>query len=303
MKKRHHHYVWRNYLRAWAPDDAIWCCREGKVFKTNLMGVGQKRDFYKLKELTALDILFIRKVAIEPSKSKLEELNEGWIETFRAVELFRDFFDKNGYSHPEIDKLIDEAEHNFEEEFHTLIEGESIKYIDSILKQDVSFYSSDRDCMNFAFFLCTQYMRTNKIQQNMLNNFQDVKGINIENCWSIMRHVFATNMAWVLFANRDRFKLVLIINETDTPFITGDQPVVNTYAAGKLGNEAVDDVEFYYPVSPKLAILISERDEYESTEKLSVTKEKALEYNLLIIESSHEQIYASSDQELKRYSQ
>ena len=80
MKKRHHHYVWRNYLRAWAADDAIWCFREGKVFKTNLMGVGQKRDFYKLKELTEADILFIKKVAIEPSKGKFRELNDGWLE-------------------------------------------------------------------------------------------------------------------------------------------------------------------------------------------------------------------------------
>lgn len=85
MKKRRHHYVWRKYLRAWASNDSIWCCREGKIFRSNLMGVGQVRDFYRLKELSFHDIEAIRNLAIEPTKSHLKELNEGWIESFSAV--------------------------------------------------------------------------------------------------------------------------------------------------------------------------------------------------------------------------
>lgn len=301
MKKRRHHYVWRKYLSAWSVDESIWCLRSGKIFKTNLMGVGQKRDFYKLKELSLTDIEFIKKIAIEPSKGKLKESNEGWLKMFSLVTKFREFFEKNGYSEPELEAMLDEAEHNLEEDFHSLIEREAIKDIDSILNRDISFYSNDDGCMNFAFYLCTQYMRTNKIKQSILQNFQGINGINIENCWSIMRHVYATNMAWVLFADRNRFRLVLIVNETSTPFISGDQPVINTYAAGKLGNETVDKVEFYYPVSPSVAILISEKEEYQTLSEEFIAEDKAIEFNNMMFDLSHEQIYAKSHDELQSY--
>lgn len=56
MKKRKQHYIWRYYLNAWATDEQIFCLRENKIFKTNLMNIGNIRDFYRLKELSNQDI-------------------------------------------------------------------------------------------------------------------------------------------------------------------------------------------------------------------------------------------------------
>jgi hypothetical protein len=58
MKKRKQHYIWRYYLNAWATDEQIFCLRENKIFKTNLMNIGNIRDFYRLKELSNQDIKF-----------------------------------------------------------------------------------------------------------------------------------------------------------------------------------------------------------------------------------------------------
>ncbi|PZV15926.1 MAG: hypothetical protein DCF20_09180 [Pseudanabaena sp.] len=85
MKKKRHHYVWRDYLRAWSVNEFIWCYREGKIFNSNLMGVGQIKYFYKLKEMTVQDMEFIRMVAIEPCSPHLQELNEGWLNWFNYV--------------------------------------------------------------------------------------------------------------------------------------------------------------------------------------------------------------------------
>lgn len=297
-KKRRHHYVWRKYLGAWSKDDFIWCLREGKIFKSNLMGVGQKRDFYKLKELSLADVNFIEKVAVAPSKGPLKELNKGWIDTFKVIEKFRDFAHKNGFNDPELEKTLDAFEHNFEEDLHGRIENKAITAIDSILMKDISFYDNDEDCINFAFYLCTQYMRTNRIQEGMKRNFSAVKEINIVNCWSVMRHIYSTNMASVLFTGRDRFRPILILNYSGTPFITGDQPVINTYAAGKMGTEAVDDLEFYYPVSPSIALLISEKEEYKTKNQLIITSDQASYYNKMIFQSSHEQLYSQEKEHL-----
>lgn len=93
MKKRRQHYVWRHYLRSWSSNDKIWCHHDGKTFLSNLMGVAQKRDFYKISELTESDILIINKTAIEITKNKmLKEANAGWLNAFQML-----FTIKNNY--------------------------------------------------------------------------------------------------------------------------------------------------------------------------------------------------------------
>jgi hypothetical protein len=85
MKKRRHHYVWRAYLKPWSTNNKIWCHRDGKIFNPNLMGIGQERDFYKLKHLTKSDIALIKLLAIDHLNPRLKKLNEGWLTMFTAV--------------------------------------------------------------------------------------------------------------------------------------------------------------------------------------------------------------------------
>lgn len=209
--------------------------------------------------------------------------------------------EKMGIDDTEINTALDEAIHNLEEELHSGIESGAIKYIDSILNENIDFYSTEQGCMYFAYYLCVQYMRTQKIQANIFKNSRNIESVNIENVWNVMRHIYATNMAWVLFADRDRFRMILIRNQSEVPLITGDQPVVNTYSVGKLDNEPVGEVEFYYPVSPKLAILISEKEEYQSVSEIVLNSEEAHLYNSYILKSSHEQIYSNSKETLEKY--
>ncbi len=51
QKKKKQHFVWRKYLKGWSENDSIYCLMDGRIFKPGLMGVGQERYFYKLKEL------------------------------------------------------------------------------------------------------------------------------------------------------------------------------------------------------------------------------------------------------------
>ena len=74
-----------------------------------------------------------------------------------------------------------------------------------------------------------------------------------------MRYIDASHMALSLFSDR-KFKIFLLDNKTSIPFITGDQPVLNTYAAKTFGSEIPDKTEFYYPLSPTIAILISKKN-------------------------------------------
>ena len=56
------HYVWRNYLRAWAEDDMIYSYIQMKkdIIHSNLMNVAQKRYFNKIEKFDKIEKDFIK---------------------------------------------------------------------------------------------------------------------------------------------------------------------------------------------------------------------------------------------------
>ena len=66
---------------------------------------------------------------------------------------------------------------------------------------------------------------------------------------NILNHIGATNVRAGLVRERNAYRIVFLKNDTSIPFIAGDQPVLNMLDA-----KATDDVELYYPLSPRLAM-------------------------------------------------
>ncbi|NOS75740.1 MAG: DUF4238 domain-containing protein [Methyloglobulus sp.] len=92
--------------------------------------------------------------------------------------------------------------------------------------------------------------------------------------------------------------MVLLKNNTSVEFITSDQPVINTYAIGFNETEAPEELELYYPVSPKLAILITNNIEIRNSNIVVPNINQVKNYNRMIIQQSHSQIFTSSKEAL-----
>ncbi len=301
MKKRRHHYVWRRYLRSWAKNDLIWCLRNGNVFETNLINIGQARDFYKLKELTEQEISFIKKVALEKNNPILRELNQGWIELFTLVFKLKKVVEKKKIIDPKLNKIIDEAIFNLEEDLHGRLESQAEPYLDAILQEDISFYRMEDGFIDFTHYICVQYMRTQNIKNNVQLSLRGFDVVDIDKIWNILTHIFATNLGWSIYADKKPFNMILLKNDTQLELITGDQPVINTYAIGIPIYISPADLEFYYPVSPCLAILLSNNDSYAPGEMHYLSLKDVKKYNQGILEQSHSQIYSKSKEILNEY--
>lgn len=265
------------------------------------MNIGQEKDFYKLKKLSKENVEFIKALAIDPSPEHLQKLNQGWIDMFNLVFKIRDFTDERGIKDPTLDKMLDEYIHNLEEDLHTSIENSSIKFLNAILNENLDFYKNDDDCIEFMHFICVQYMRTNNIKQSVIAATEQSKLVDIEDIWNVLTHILATNMGWSLYSDRKNLKLVLLSNSSDVSFITGDQPIINTYSTGKGNIEPPTKLELYYPVSPVHAIMLTEKDCYVSGEKIVLSINEVEEYNKHIVKQSHNQIYSNSKLDLERY--
>ncbi len=300
QKKKKQHFVWKHYLRKWARNEIIFCLMGEKILEVNLVNIGHENYFYKLKELTDKEIILLKAIIEKIDSPFIKELSHSWIDLFNNIFALKKRIDGQGNSNPEIDEMFDVLICNFEEDIHCKIESEGIDLLELLYNKDLSFYDDDERLITFLFFICQQYFRTQNSSANVKNGLEAFKGLNIDAMWAVLRHIFSTTVGATLYAKRDKFRPIIIENKSDLPFVTGDQPVINTYAVGLNLEEMPKELEFYYPLTPALALLLTSKEEYRTQTIIPASKSDVMKYNRFIHDQSGKQLYASSRDVLER---
>ena len=266
--KKRQHYVWKYYLKAWTKNDQLFCKHNNQVFLSALTNVGQKGFFYESITLSAREHDYIRKFfknAHPTAEKNLTGLLNLYLITSKADEYTR----KCGI-----------------EDFHAIVETKAIEILKMLYNLDLSFFEKDDYRNNFSFFVGCQYTRTKKMRDNLiklpLNISSDISKEKIAKVYSLF---FADIIgSWI----SSRSKIKLIVNDSDKcSFITTDQPIINVKA--NVGYSVpVQQFELYYPISPKVALYLSESN--EGVERVS--ENIVQEFNRLIFKHSSDQVYA-----------
>lgn len=271
----------------------------GRTFQSNLTGVGQERDFYKLEEMLASDIEIVRSTLISRAANPAaKRAAEAWIELFQIVPAVRKLASDSGLDvHEALKPLYIELE----EHLHGHIERNAIPLLSRLVNAHEFCLTDDGDYVTFIHYLMTQYFRTSRIKENLKRNLDEVVPGYVDRSIGVIRHVVATTTSWTLIADRDRFRPRLLTNRTSIPFITGDQPVINLVAADVGFESIVVDCEFYYPLSPRKALVVGASDNYSSG---SVEDENLVRgFNRSIAKSAEKQIYAEQSHHLRDYAE
>ncbi|HCE4621446.1 TPA: DUF4238 domain-containing protein [Vibrio parahaemolyticus] len=282
--KKQQHYVWKHYLTPWLTDDKLWCYREGKVFFGSRDNIAQQRFFYEVEPLNDFENTIV--------KGFIEKRHPSThLASYSTLNLFQ--FASNGDEYQRRNEI---------EEYHTRIEHSVIPIMDKLLNGDTSWLKNTDDKVKFSRFLGVQYSRTNKGLQNLSkafelleNQFPKYKGLydstKISKVFSLLMGDFIGN--WVYSSGQ----FALLENSTELNFVTSDQPVYNLGASGVVGDDEITSMELYYPLSPELALFIT--NEPQKDKILSV--EEADKYNKFVLSKSHEQVYARSKDTLTYY--
>jgi len=292
---RRQHYVWRKYLEPWTADGKLWCLRTGNIapFHTNPINVAVERDFYKLHPLEPNDLEFIRRVSIQPIKNDtLRELNEGWLQQFKLLTALVELVRKNDKLSSAFQSDVDGLLIELEEKTQMRLEHGVSTYLDQLLAGDTSFFENDKSATEFCVFVAYQYFRTKARKEAVLNQFDGKDQVLMRRCWPVLMHVFATNVGHSIFVRRKTERLVLISNESSVEFITGDQPVLNTYAAHVSPLDGVEKVEFYYPISPTKAVIFTDSNVHLASETAGIGSFRATYFNQLVERCSNELLFA-----------
>jgi hypothetical protein len=295
-EKTYHHHTPRFYLLPWADaDERIWWLGYGKIKRSKLTVVGGENNFYRLQRLTDGDIRHLKKF-IQTLSEGGRKGHEDLLTYFALPPALKAHLEESGGCDPEAMNLVNVAIANMNENYHAAIENRFRSYLDAMLAGDISFYEDDATAAEFLHALSVQNLRTKAVRDRVVKRvsvlFEDIGRV-----WPIISHICAVESGRSFFVDRKKFKIVLIDNYTQVPFITSDQPIINLRSNPEdLGPP--EGVEFYYPLSPTKAMLFLEKATVAHPGSQPVSIDQAHEYNILIANHSGRQVFSDSEEYL-----
>jgi hypothetical protein len=292
VKKKLQHYVFQAYLKPWSNNEQIYCLREGKIFPSNLRGVACERFFYALQDLTPDEVKLIEETLIDKSSEPLRRHQKYFLDLCLGLLKIK----KNVLNHPDsgFTSVVEELVTNAREDYHQIVEDDLLPFLNLMLEGNTDFYLENAQAAKFLYALSVQFTRTKQVRETAAQQIGSTfNGCDIRRVISVISDIIAMGIGQSLYIDKDQFKLILIDSDTD-PFIASDQPIINLHAT--FDGKPPGKLEFFYPLSPHKAMLLVEA----SSKKVSslVSAVSVNNYNILIAQNSHEQVFSNSEEYL-----
>lgn len=313
--KTYHHHTPRQYLLPWADaDERIAWFGYGKVGRSGLTVVGGENDFYRLKALTVPDVdclnLFIdglrehgranhkRFVQMYILPTRLKAMVEQRISEReqRVAEGGLSEVDLSDDAIAHARNLLEVAIANLNENYHASIERRFWPFLELIKQRDFSFYDDPERAIDFLHGLFVQYFRTKAVKERILSK-ENVLFDDMERVWDVLSHILAIEAGGSFYVDRRNFRIIVLDNNTDVPFITSDQPIINMLTNGK-SYDSPERMELYYPLSPTQAMLYLEKSTPVGKFNNPVSIDDAHRYNQMMLDHSRRRVFSNSEEYL-----
>lgn len=313
--KIYHHHTPRQYLLAWADaDERIAWLGYGKVSRSRLTVVGGENDFYRLKELTVPDVDCL-KLFIDGLPKHGRDGHNRFLQMYllpmrlralleqRIAEQQQRVAERGASTSDMGDAAIAQARHtlavaiaNFNEDYHASIERRFWPFLELMKQRDFSFYEDPERAIDFIYGLFVQYFRTKAVKERALQK-DNVLFDDMERVWDVLSHILAAEAGRSFFVDRRNFQIVVLDNDTQVPFITSDQPIINMLTDGK-SFDVPKKMELYYPLSPTQAMLYLEKATPIGKFNNPVSIDDAHRYNRMMLDHSALRVFSSSEEYL-----
>lgn len=299
MTTRRQHYVWRQYLEAWGTKVGrgyqLQCLRKGAPapIPTETKNVAVEKDFYRLSEFEPGDADFVRAMVLHPDTNPLV-----WARNEAAIAQFSDLLQVVAMARSipavalEKQRLIEKMLIETPELSHARLESQCMPYMNGLRAGDRGFFDEERHAALFSNFLAHQYFRTKAVRDRTRTGLPQSVFPVFDRTWPLLRLIYASNVAVSIFLNRRTEPLRVIHAPPGAAFITSDQPLLNTYAAGLSYDQLVDQLELFYPVSPQVAMLIGAQRDPTHVHGCMLSAPQVEALNLAIQHAAHEQLFA-----------
>lgn len=240
-------------MRAWAADEKVHCLQAKEIRRVNIKNVAAENYFYRLQELSPEDVDFLR-LLFKDSPAGLKASHDRVVAGFTLPHLVKRELERLGLADSEHMKRVNEMIVELNEKMHTSIEEDFQPCLAEMRSGSLSFLQNVDDAMKFYRGLAVQYVRTNQINRTSL--IMDAERLALyKRVVNPLVHIMAINAGFTLFVERKKHTIMLLDNNTEVPFITADQPVINASASPKQTTPPAR-FDLYYPVSPTRAMML-----------------------------------------------
>lgn len=309
--KKEHHYVWAHYLRNWSNSKKVWfVTAKGKVIHESTKLVAKEKFFYKVQYLTNDHIACLKAVAAL-SSPEAEQEHLRLLEELLTLQRLEQLAEKYGKASIEIQQEIKAAKENWLENKYTAHEERAKPVISKLAKGRLSVLDNENQFIHFCHFLGHQFARTKSLRStaNVITNRlpekhenqQYLAKISMECRW-FSNYLIGENFGASLYRTNHFDNYCVLINHTEEPFITSDQPVINVHEslADEIKQVSVNECDLYYPLSPKYALIISSSNKYPKG-SLKVNLAMVQKLNTKLAKKAHIHIFSSQESVVKRY--
>lgn len=293
VKKQH--YVWRYYLNPWKKnlkEKKIWTYifEANKVDYVSLMDVAQESFFYKMYELSPVEILACWNFA-KQFPPFMWSIAESLLKGYEAISNnMMSESDKRDFSL----HVLDNMQTNIEKMGRPLLSCHSLEDLRNI-----------PDKYQAVYYLCTQYSRTKKMRENGINGYIQLKKPLLSELYRkafpYISILMATKLGHSIAVANPNTRYIFVKNESSIPFITCDQPAINLKIDEVDDIGDVQDFELFYPTSPSTAIMIVFDPQLEEYSEIIADDNFVDDKNKKMCKNALSFIFANGKDILNRY--
>jgi hypothetical protein len=241
-----------------------------------------------------MDIFLLRKVFVE--NTILEHVNVSWVHIFTVISRLLSRIGSD--SSLDTATALQQQIGDLGEEMQRMTEESGKLFLQKLYRKDLSFYDDEDSNAKFLYFLALQYFRTKRMRRATTEPIAETFSQNGESISHVASFILATNVAFSIHLDRELYRPQLLENASTIPFITGDQPVVNTLAAYDAKKPATQ-LELFYPLTPSLALRISKEPSLRGQPAIAAQEAQVISYNRVIYRVSNSQVYARESRVLE----
>ncbi len=302
--KKKHHYVWKEYLKSWAENKQVPALikKSKKVIKSNPEGLAQQRYFYALEEFTQEEEIILKELVNQWSKESTLKINLEFYENFTSYSKLKRLIktiDLGDQKNSELKEKLNLLRTNAMEDSHLVFENFGKRFINIREYEDLAFLDNEMELLFTMLFISFQYLRTKNMQLKIKSavvkyDYLSPKFLNF------IPFIYATSIADSLTYEKQT-KFIFLENTSEIDFITSDQPLVNNKIDQLNDNGTIAQLDIYYPITPRIALLIHYQEQKEKYRKISLNSLEVNNYNKTIFKHSNEFVFASSTTQLEEY--
>lgn len=240
----------------------------GKIAHDSPKGVAVADYFYKIQPLDEVQRSVVRSISVACSP-ECRELHQELLEPILLTQQLVKHYQMSGISDKKADNMVQAILCNQIEDFHGSIERGMAPILEKLLLEDLDVLNERDKQVPFFEYLGHQFARTQNARK-ILSGVTSISSTNpmhalflktVDDTSWLITLLLGMNMGFNYFIAREKYHFAMLINDSDTPFITSDQPVVNIYPATSSDlTEPPTGSDLYYPISPRLAVVMCESD-------------------------------------------